>query len=47
MLNMLIYTQGLVSMIVAGGLEIDRQTAYALVHEAAAAMIHTFTNTEK
>ena len=47
MLNMLIYTQGLVSMIVAGGLEIDRQTAYALVHEAAAAMIHSFTSTAK
>ena len=42
MLNMVIYTQGLVSMILAGGLHLDRKTAYDLLDEAAAMMIRSF-----
>ena len=46
MLHMLIYTQGLVSMILAGGLNIDRKTAYSLLDETAAVMIHSFEKTK-
>lgn len=43
MMNMIIYTQGLVSMILSGGINIEREDAHQLLHEMAEMMIHSFT----
>ena len=42
MLNMMIYTQGLVSMILAGGINIAREDAHQLLHKMAGMMIRSF-----
>lgn len=42
MLNMIIYTQGLVSMILSDGIHIEREDAYQLLHGMAKMMIHSF-----
>lgn len=42
MLNMLIYTQGLVSMILVDGIHIEREEAYQLLHEMAGTMMRSF-----
>lgn len=42
MLNMMIYTQGLVSMILADGINIAREDAHQLLHKMAGMMIRSF-----
>ena len=42
MWNMMIYTQGLVSMILAGGINIAREDAHQLLHKMAGMMIRSF-----
>lgn len=42
MLNMIIYTQGLVSMILSGGIHMEKEDAYQLLHEMAGTMMHSF-----
>lgn len=43
MMNMIIYTQGLVSMILSGGINMEREDAHQLLHEMAEMIIHSFT----
>ena len=47
MLNMIIYTQGLVSMILSGGIHIEREAAYQLLHEMAGLMIRSIEKKKK
>lgn len=42
MRNMIIYTQGLVSMILSEGIHINREEAYQMLHEMAGMMIQSF-----
>ena len=43
MLNMLVYTQGLVSMIIAGGLDVDRKSAHKMLEDIGADLMKSYT----
>lgn len=47
MLDMLIYTQGLVSMIIAGGLSIDKDAAHKMLEEMSRVCILPFTTNKE
>lgn len=47
MLDMLIYTQGLVSMIIAGGLSIDKDTAHKMLEEMSRVCILPLANNKE